>query len=129
MSHSPLPTQFRRLLRSRIALICFALLCIFFAGRIVRLLDKAHETRANLTRAESEHETLTKQKQDLEKSINTLSTDEGMEAALRQKFSVVHDGEDLTVIVDPSNAQAAAAASATKIPWWKRLFARKKAAE
>ena len=129
MSHSPLNTQFRRLLRSRVALILFALICVFFAGRIVRLVDKAHETRANLTRAESQHETLAKQKEDLEKSLSRLSTDEGMEAALRQKFSVVHDGEDLTVVVDPSEMQASAAESAPKIPWWKRIFGRKKATE
>ncbi len=121
--------QVRRLLRSRIVLFVLALFCVWFALRIVRLIDKANETAVNLRRAESEHQALEKQKENLENSINTLSTDEGTEAALRQKYSVVHEGEELTIIVDPDKeSQEAAATEAVESGFWGRIFGGQKSA-
>ncbi len=58
----------------------------------------AAETRAEV---EAEHSALALRKDALSQDIERLKTDRGVEAELRSRFDVGHEGERLVVLLDP----------------------------
>jgi cell division protein FtsB len=61
-------------------------------------LTKAHAAEAELNRVKE------KQAQ-IDSSLDKLSTPEGIEDAIRDKFQVVKDGEELIVVTDPNHKE------------------------
>ncbi len=55
---------------------------------------------------------------DLNQKIEGLSTDQGLEAEVRQRYRVVKPGEQLVIVVDNKDT---AVNQTTKLPLWQRL--------
>jgi cell division protein FtsB len=73
---------------------------IVFAYNLVGLLEKERETSKRKELALDQIETLKKRQSTLENDIARLETDEGVEAAIREKYQVVKAGEKVVTIVD-----------------------------
>jgi len=64
---------------------------------------------------------LSERKKVLEKDLAALKTDRGMEEAIRQKFSVVKEGEGVVTVVAPTTTVA----TTTEVKsWWQKWFSK-----
>lgn len=75
--------------------------------------------------AERELQALRAQKAELEKKVEYLNADHGIEAEIRQHFDVARAGEQVVIIVDGESQAAAVAApseSEGEVGFWSRLI-------
>lgn len=76
---------------------------------------RRHEVEAEVTR-------LKDQKTSLEKEVNYLSDERGIEAEMRRQFDVALPGEKVVVIVDPQNKQGSTSTATQSVdtdhPWY-----------
>ena len=76
---------------------------------------RRHEVEAEVTR-------LKDQKTSLEKEVNYLSDERGIEAEMRRQFDVALPGEKVVVIVDPQNKQGSTSTTTQSVdtdhPWY-----------
>lgn len=81
--------------------------------------NQLKEAEANLTALQSSQALLSKQ-------VDSLSTDQGVEAALRTRYRAVKEGESVAVIIDTastsSDQTATAVSSAARVSWWQKLL-------
>lgn len=105
-------------------LVVAVLLAGFFAFSLPSMY-RAYE-RANEARFESQmaYDELVIKYNDLEEDLGTLSSEQGIEKALRERYRVVRDGEEVVVFVehDPLEGAFSADVSEHRMSWWKRLF-------
>jgi cell division protein FtsB len=85
--------------------------------------EKAVVAGERLSEAQSELSSLEQQKEALSSSIASLSTPAGIEAALRDKYHAIKQGESVAVIVDDTPLPASSTeASSSPSSWWSRLM-------
>lgn len=95
---------FKRVLYSKITLLIL-LVIIFFLGRAVyNVYQKERFSRENLAMINEKQAGLLDRKSFLDDQIERLKTDEGVEAEIRNKFSVIKPGEVSVVIVDRTSS-------------------------
>jgi cell division protein FtsB len=87
-------------LYSKPALLLLAVMIVFLAKGTWGVYQKEHESRKNVARVQTELESLKLRKESLEAETKRLATDEGVEAALREKYQVSKEGESVLVVVD-----------------------------
>ena len=79
------------------------------------MAGRRHEVEADVNR-------LKDQKAALEKEVNYLSDDRGIEAEMRRQFDVALPGEKVVVIVDPQNKQGSTSTTTQSVdadhPWY-----------
>ncbi len=63
-------------------------------------------------------ETLQKRKDDLEKQVQYLSDERGIEAEMRRQFDVALEGEQVVVIVDPPEPESSEQIVPEEEPAW-----------
>ena len=90
-------------LHSKLMLIVFGIIIVFFIFNIIKFSIKAIETNKNKKNAEARLEELVLQKDRLTRDINTLSTQNGVEEIIRDKYGLAKEGEGLIVITDDNN--------------------------
>jgi hypothetical protein len=86
--------------------------------------EKAIVADERLSQAQAELASLEQQKESLSSSISYLSTPEGMEAELRDKYHAVKAGESVAVIVDDASSASSTSSVASSSPadsWWGKL--------
>ena len=93
-------------LYSKPVLIAMAAITVLFVINIVGIAKKQAETGKNKDIALAKVAELTENEAKLESDIAKLSTPEGQEDAVRDKFRVTKDGEGLIIITDDANGQA-----------------------
>lgn len=86
---------------------------------IVRTGIKQREALRLRNEARAELAELEQVQQDLEKNIQNLSTEEGIEAEIRQRYRVVKPGEQLVILVDNGDQVQ----QDTKISFWQKIRA------
>jgi len=96
----------KKFIHSKLALIVFGLFLVFFLYSVIKFSVKALDTAKNKNNAESKIEELQNQKDRLTTDINTLNTQSGVEATIREKYGLAKDGEGLIVITDPEDPNA-----------------------
>ncbi len=94
-------------MQSKPVLILLGILVLFFAWNILGFWNKMRETAQNKKIAEENLVSLQKQKDQLSSEINSLNTEEGKEAFIRENYGLVKQGEGEIVIVDNQNPPAA----------------------
>ena len=116
----------KRLIYSPAAIVVLVLALALLGRSTWDIYDKYRLSEDRLSQADSQLAGLKIQEESLSGSIDSLSTEQGVEAALRTDFRVVKPGESLAVIVG-----TATAAPATSSPqgfwaglqsWWSGLF-------
>ncbi|MFA6355209.1 MAG: septum formation initiator family protein [Candidatus Paceibacterota bacterium] len=85
---------------SPIALIVLFCLLILFIYNIIGLIEKHKETAKKKNLILANIETLRRREDILNKDIEKLKTEEGVEEMIREKYQVVKEGEKMVVIVD-----------------------------
>jgi len=83
-------------------LVLFIVVC-FAAWSVWGAWEKDVESAALDQQSQAALATLSAQQATLQQNITQLQTERGKEAALRQEYSVGHQGENMIVIVDSSS--------------------------
>jgi hypothetical protein len=68
------------------------------------ILEKERQSKNNMDAVEAKLAVAKQREIALQNDINHLSTPEGTESEIRQKFSVKKDGEDIIIVVEPRNS-------------------------
>lgn len=93
----------RRIVRSRIVIGILAVAVIFLGNatwNAYQGYSKAKEKEEHVVR---QLEALTERKEGIEKDLNRLQTQRGVEAELRQRYNVGKEGEEVVVVVSEKN--------------------------
>lgn len=88
---------------TRLVLLILAILMVWAAYTRYSKLEMVSARRAEV---ENEVEHLRQQKETLQKQVEYLSDDRGIEAEMRRQFDVALPGEQVVVIVDPEHKDA-----------------------
>jgi len=116
----------KRLFYSPIGILVALIVLILLIRGGLSIHQKAIIAQIRLDQTQTELDNLQQQQQSLTNSISQLSTPEGIEAALREKYHAVKQGESVAVIVD-STAQnnessttddSTSTETTTKLSWW-----------
>ena len=110
----------KRLFYSPIGILIGFIVLIFLIRGGLSIHQKALIAQIRLDQAQSELNNLQQQQQSLSNSISQLSTPAGIEAALREKYHAVKQGESVAVIVDDSvsTSSPSIASSTQESSWW-----------
>jgi cell division protein FtsB len=92
--------RLKRLLHSRYAIIAMIVLLLLLGRAVWGIYSKYERSREIAERVKADLVTLEEREKILSKSIESLSTEEGKERELRDRFGVVKEGERLVVLVD-----------------------------
>jgi len=92
--------KFMKFLASPVTVFFLAIILVFVARGVYKLSDKYAHSKEVRGQSEERLEALIEQKRSLEEEIKRLSTNEGIEAELRQNLGVVRPGEEVLHIID-----------------------------
>jgi len=116
----------RAILSSPVTLVLAAIALFFLARAAWNIHGKAVESAARLESAQNDLGKLEESQKDLQSTVDRLSTSDGMETEVRDKYHAVLPGESVAVIVDaaPEGVNGTAAASSTeqKTGFWGGLL-------
>ncbi|MCE9517792.1 septum formation initiator family protein [Candidatus Nomurabacteria bacterium] len=120
--------QEHKLWHSPLALIVLFLIVVLFSYNTIGLIIKERETNKNKESELMKIDDLRKREASLSSDISKLSTDEGKEESIRDKFQVVRPGEKMVVIVDEEQKTEIVDSTANDYSFWgfiKRTFSKK----
>ncbi len=103
---------------SPIVAIILVLLVVWGIISVVKAAAKQREAVALRDESRKELEGLDQKQTDLNQKINDLSTDQGMEAEVRQRYRVVKPGEQLVIVVDNEDTSGN---HPTKPSFWQKI--------
>lgn len=83
------------------------ILLIFCAQGVWNIFQKHAESKRNLARVELEMQELKDRKDILEKEVNDLQTDEGLESEVRSRFQVSKEGEKVIIFNEQDQSDSA----------------------
>lgn len=89
------------LLRQRLTIILLLVLVLLLIPAVWSAFGKEIESRGNRIRAEAYLAQQLERKDSLEQEVKILSSEQGIEDALRHRFDVGREGEGVIYIVDP----------------------------
>ncbi len=119
------PNLFKRIVFSRGMALSIIFAVVFVGYGLVSIIGKSIDAAKARRIAESQALDLKHQQDDLSKKLADLNTSDGQEAALREQFPVVKDGEHVVVITGGDSqagaARAAPADNSTKDGFWNFL--------
>lgn len=92
--------KIKNVIYSRISLVVLVILVILVAKSVWFAFRDERLTRINKIEAENKLNELEEREEKLTDDIGKLKTDEGVEKEIRDKFSVVKDGEKMIMIID-----------------------------
>lgn len=110
--------RIRRFFFSRLLTVGVFILLLFLLRAAWGAYQKASFASDGRVDAMQQQQVLQKRSEALQADIDELSTDRGLEAALRSRFDVGREGEQLVVLVDAPNAPAE---TAPKQGLWQRM--------
>lgn len=111
--------RYKKYLYSKVTIGILIFMILIAARATWNVLAKEHQSAANALQAQSELNRLTDRQELLGTEINKLSTDDGIDEAIRQKFGVSKPGEEMIVIVEKD--QTPTTTEATTTSWWGKV--------
>src|SRR3989338_6930515 len=112
--------KIRRMIYSVPSLIVFSIIAFFLARGALRVLNKEWESAARLKNLTENAMVITLREQELKKDIARLQTEEGVKEEIKERFSVIQEGERVAVIVDDRGVSSSTDTSA--LPWYRRFW-------
>jgi len=94
-------TRLRRLLYAKPTIILLAFLVALLSHGAWGVYQKSKEAMAKQEKAEKELAGLLAREQELKGDIARLSSEEGVEEEIRERFMVAKEGEKVMIITDP----------------------------
>ncbi|MEK9171770.1 MAG: hypothetical protein AAB782_00845 [Patescibacteria group bacterium] len=110
----------RRIIYSIPSIIVLSVLAFLLAKGTLGVMDKERESSGRLRSLEEKAVALVLREQELREGVRRLETEEGIKNEIREKFSVIEEGELVAVIVDDQGVSNSAGDSMS--PWYKRLW-------
>lgn len=116
--------RIRRILYSRFTIALLLILLIFLLDALWGVYQKAHNASENKKRTVERLRVLEGREADLLASIEKLKTERGIEDEIRNKFSVVKEGEEMVVIVDldAKNVENGGHGFINPRDWWQKFL-------
>ena len=108
----------KRVLYSRLFVLLLLGLVLFLAHSVYRIWQRSRVVVADRNELAAQVAALVDRKQALERELAALQTDRGVEEAIRQKFSVVKEGEGVVTVVASTSATTTVATTS----WWQALW-------
>lgn len=96
--------KFMKLLETWPFLILLSVVLVFFAINIFHMSQKMLTTVKNKKNAELKYLELKESRERLEKDIERLNTEKGVEERIREEFGLAKEGEGLIVVVEDDTA-------------------------
>ncbi|HTH93477.1 MAG TPA: hypothetical protein VL576_03295 [Candidatus Paceibacterota bacterium] len=113
------PVSSKRLLGAAVALIIFFLLLM----SVIRLADKFFTIKARSKELKEEQATLTSNQNELVATNSFLSTPEGTEESLRERYDYLKPGEEMIIVSPNTEATPPPAPQQTGVAyWWDELL-------
>jgi cell division protein FtsB len=97
-----------------------ALFTIFILRGTFLVMKKQHTSAQAVDELQAKVAGLATRQTELRADIDRLATDEGIDAEIKERFSVSRPGEHVVVIVDPEVISTSTVP--VKIPWYKKLL-------
>lgn len=115
---------FKQIFYSRPILILLTVLLLVAAHGTWKIYEKAVIAAEQKDRAAKDLADLKAREADLEAKVASLKTDRGLEEEIRQRFSVVKNGESVVVVVDPSaqNGTSTQNTDSGVSLWWHKFL-------
>ncbi len=113
--------RFRRFIYSPLSILVLALLFLILIRSTAAVAKRSQAARAARATLEQEVAELEARKASLAGSLGQPETERGGEEFLRDKFSVVREGEGVIAIVDDPKAKSAELAPPPSQTWWDRF--------
>lgn len=95
--------MWKNIMQSKLVLMLFGILILFFAFSVFRFWSKMQETKENREAIENKVTQLKEQKEKLSFDIENLNTDKGKEKLFRENFGLVKEGENMIIVVEDKN--------------------------
>jgi cell division protein FtsB len=108
--------------RRTIAVVVLSAVAFVFSRAAVRMFERYQGASVAGAAASSDVQELRDRKEDLEGRIARLSTDRGMEEALRHRYGVAREGEGVIEIVEVAPPPDEPLEEGGIVGWFKRLF-------
>lgn len=121
MGHISSKRLITRLKQSPMTYVLLILLGFFFIYSAVGAYKKSRLANDRLNTAQKELSNLEDQKHMLTTELENANTPFGQEKALREKFNVVKEGEQVIVIVDKEDSPSSTPADEDESSFWKKL--------
>lgn len=110
----------RRNIRSLPVLIASLVVCLFLVRGAYGIFKKSRQANAERDALAAKLEDLKTRETELEGDLTKLATPAGVEEEIKSKFNVAKAGENVAIIVEPSNAESTT--TIEKSPWYSRLL-------
>jgi cell division protein FtsB len=113
-----------KLRHSPLAYIVLILFAVLFTYSAIGAYKKSRLAEAKMNAAETELADLENQKSRLTAELENANTEFGQEKALREKFNIVKQGEQVIMIVNKADTETSETPKA-KARFWARIFGKK----
>ncbi|HEU5114497.1 MAG TPA: septum formation initiator family protein [Candidatus Paceibacterota bacterium] len=113
--------RIKRFLHSRYAIAVLAIVVLVLVRGVWNVYGKYEKSKEIADRMQSDLSSLQSRESSLSKQIDALSTPEGKEREIRDRFGVVKDGEKMVILVDDSTTSTQTAAAANT-GFWSRFL-------
>lgn len=101
MTQNQSKNSLNKILYSKITIIILFAFLVILSYSVFSLYKKRNEALTKTRAAEAELNRVKEKQAQIDSSLDKLSTPEGIEDAIRDKFQVVKNGEELIVVTDP----------------------------
>ena len=112
--------KMRQRLYSLPSLIGLFIIAVLLAKGAVGVINKERESVLRSRELEEKATTLVQREEELKEGIARLETEEGIQEEIKERFSVIQEGEFVAVIVDDRRATSSEDDSGKA--WYKKLW-------
>lgn len=113
--------SFKKIVYSPVAIVFLAVILFFLVRALWGVYGSEQRSSQELSVAQRNAADLENRAQYLTTQIDELNSPRGLEGALREKYPVAKEGEQMVIIVPPS-ATSSATSTASAPSWWQRFL-------
>jgi len=110
----------RRIIYSLPLLIVLFIITFFLAKGAIGVMNKERESSRISKDLEEKAKIFSLREQELEEDIARIQTEEGIKDEIKERFSVIQEGEHVAVIVDERNSSSSTDDST--LPWYRKFW-------
>ena len=111
----------KQVLYAPVTIVLLALVLFFLARAAMNGYRSEQNSRRELVNAERNVADLSVRSDFLQREIDKLSSEPGLEAELRNKFPIVKEGEKMVIIVEPAEGSTNTSGN-SKLGFWGRIL-------
>ncbi|MHB8651749.1 MAG: FtsB family cell division protein [Minisyncoccota bacterium] len=121
MYHQRPKTISERFRHSPVALAVLVIIALFLLKKSWDLFGEERTAKTAAESARMQYESLTARQENLQQKIDRLNTPQGVEGAIREKFGLVKNGEEMVVVVLPAEVATTSSFGGVRGLWYKLL--------